>query len=146
VNTLAKIIVLTLVVSVAAFLLAPVLWPPAPGTPTPQGAQLVFFILLAILSALTFGAGVAFLAFGWPVVRYATDIARVPAWPLFVALGWLLVSWWPHNNLHLSVGGDLSGVLAIEYAFHVSMYVAGLIVVWFFLAAMQHASTPAVKP
>jgi hypothetical protein len=142
-NTLPKAMLVTLVIGVAALLLGPVLWPPAPGTPSPQGMQLVLFVLLAVLSALTFGAGVAFLAFGWPVVRHATESAGVPTWPVYLSVGWLLVSWWPHNNLHLSVGGDLSGLLAIEYGFHVSMYFAGLIITWYFLATLRQSSSAA---
>lgn len=112
---------------------------PAPGTPAPVGAQLPLFIGLAILSALTFGAGVSFLAFGLPLVRRATAVANVPAWPVYLAIGWSLVSWWPHNNLHQANGDNLSGLLAIEYGFHVSLYVTGLIVAWFFLATLRQA-------
>lgn len=139
-NTVLKISLLTLFMSVAALLLQPILWPPAPGTPTPVGAQLALFIGLAVLSALTFGAGVSFFAFGWPLVRRATVETSTPAWLVYVAVGWSLVSWWPHNNLHLANGGDLSGLLAIEYGFHVSLYVTGLIVAWFFLLTLRRST------
>ena len=138
-NSILKISLLTLVMTVAALLLQPLLWSPAPGTPTPVGAQLPLFIVLTILSALTFGAGVSFLAFGLPLVRRATAVANVPAWPVYLAIGWSLVSWWPHNNLHQANGDNLAGLLAIEYGFHVSLYVTGLIVAWFFLATLRQA-------
>jgi hypothetical protein len=133
-----KVTLTSLVAAVAAFLLSPVLWPPAPGLPTPTGTQLPLFVGLAALSALTFGAGVSFLMFGLPAVRRAASPAGVPAWLVYLAIGWSLVSWWPHNNLHLANGDDLSGLLAIEYAFHVSLYATALVVAWFFLATLRH--------
>jgi len=136
-NTILKIAVLALVVSLAALVLAPIVWPPAPGTPSPTGVQFGLFVGLAILSAVTFGAGVSFLAFGLPVVRRASTAANLPAFPVYLAIGWSLVSWWPHNNLHLANGDNLSGLLAIEYAFHVSLYVTGLIVAWYFLGTLR---------
>jgi hypothetical protein len=139
-NALLKISLLTLAMTVAALLLQPILWPPAPGIPSPVGVQLALFIGLAVLSALTFGAGVSFLIFGWPAVRRATALANIPAWPVYLAIGWSLVSWWPHNNLHLANGDNLSGLLAIEYGFHVSLYITGLIVAWFFLATLRRTS------
>jgi len=139
-NTITKISLLTLIVSLAALVLAPILWPPAPGTPAPTGVQLPLFIGLAILSALTFGAGVSFLVFGLPLVRGASAAANLPAFPVYLAIGWSLVSWWPHNNLHIANGDNLSGLLAIEYAFHVSLYVTGFIVAWYFLATLRRSS------
>ena len=139
-NTVLKVTLLTVVMTVAALVLQPILWPPAPGLPSPAGVQLALFIGLAVLGALTFGAGVSFLAFGWPVVRRAAALTSVPAWLVYGAIGWSLVSWWPHNNLHLANGDNLSGLIAIEYAFHVSLYVTALIVAWFFLATLRRPS------
>ena len=136
-QTVLKAALLTVVVTIAALLLQPLLWPPAPGLPAPAGVQLALFIGLAVLGALTFGAGASFLAFGWPLVRRATAQTGVPAWLVYLAIGWSLVSWWPHNNLHLANGDNLSALIAIEYAFHVSLYVTGLIVAWFFLATLR---------
>jgi len=128
---------LTLSVGVGALLVQTSLWPPAPGTPSPVGVQLVLFAGLSVLSALTFGAGISFLVFGLPFVRRTAAVANVPAWPVYLAIGWSLVSWWPHNNLHLANGADLSGLIAIEYGFHVSLYVTALVVAWFFLASLR---------
>jgi hypothetical protein len=139
-HAVLKITLLTLVTTIAALLLQPILWPPAPGLPSPTGVQLGLFIGLAVLGALTFGAGVSFLAFGWPVVHRAAAQTSVPAWLVYLAIGWSLVSWWPHNNLHLANGDNLSGLIAIEYAFHVSLYVTALIVAWFFIATLLRPS------
>jgi hypothetical protein len=132
-----KVAFTTLGAAVLALFLSRILWPISASVPTPSGAQLPLFIVLAILEALIFGAGVSFLAFGLPIVRRAADGAGVPAWPVYLAIGWSLVSWWPHNNLHLANGGDFNGLLAIEYGFHVSLYVTGLIIAWFFLHTLR---------
>jgi|SRR5215467_6616323 len=97
-SAVLKVSVLTFVMTLAALLLQPILWPPAPGLPSPVGVQLALFIGLSVLCALTFGAGVSFLAFGWPVVRRAADQTSIPEWLVYAAIGWSLVSWWPHNN------------------------------------------------
>ena len=65
--------------------------------------------------------------------------AGVPAWVVYLAIGWSLVSWWLHTDLYLANGDDLSGLLAIEYGFHVSLYVTALVIAWFFLATPRQA-------
>jgi hypothetical protein len=136
-HTSIKVTFTTLGAAVLALFLSRILWPMPAGAPTPSGAQLPFFMVLAILEALIFGVGVSFLAFGLPIVRRAAVRAGVPAWPVYLAIGWSLVSWWPHNNFHLANGDNLTGLLAIEYAFHVSLYVTGLIIAWFFLHTLR---------
>ena len=140
-----KVTLVTVAAAVAALFLSRILWPISPDTPTPTGAQLPLFILLSILEALIFGAGVSFLAFGLPLVRRAAGRVDVPAWPVYLSIGWSLISWWPHNNLHLANGGNLNGLLAIEYAFHVSLYVTGLVIAWFFLSTLRQTARPSAQ-
>ena len=129
----------TLAVGIPAFLLAQVIWPPAPGLPTPSGAQLPLFMLLAIVEALLFGLGVAFLAFGLPLVRQAAGRVGMDPRPVYVAIAWQLVSWWPHDNLHMASGMDLDGLLMIEYAFHMTLILSALVVARIFLATLGAA-------
>jgi hypothetical protein len=129
--------IITLGAALAAFLLGPILWPPSPDLPTPTAAQLPFFILLKVLEVLTFGLGLAFLTLGLPLVRRAAAGLGLSPWPAFLAIGWSLVSWWPHDSLHLANGMDLGGLLLIEYGFHVSLFATAAIVGWYFLAALQ---------
>ncbi len=56
---------------------------------------------------------------------------------MYLAIGWLLVSWWPHDNLHIHVGNDMQGLLYIEYGFHVTLMICGLIVAYGFLAFLR---------
>src|SRR4051812_3888785 len=125
---LTRPVAVALSAAVPAFFLTQILWPPAPGLPEPTAAQLPFFVLLKVLEVLTFGAGVSFLAFGLPRVRRASDQIELSPWPAYLAIGWSLVSWWPHDSLHIANGANLGGLLVIEYAFHASLFATGLIV------------------
>jgi hypothetical protein len=106
----------------------------------PSDTQLPFFIVLGIVEALVLGLGVAFLAFGWPLVsRLATS--RRMAWASFLSIGWLLVSWWPHDGLHRSNGMDIGRLLLIEYGFHMTLMIAGLILAYNFVSVATAMST-----
>lgn len=140
---------ITLAVGIPAFLLGQVIWPPAPGGPTPSGAQLPLFMLLFLVEALLFGLGVAFLGFGWPLVRQAAGRVGMDPRPVYLAIAWQLVSWWPHDNLHVATGMDLNGLLMIEYAFHMTLILSALVVARFFLATLAAAvakAPPAADP
>jgi hypothetical protein len=54
------------------------------------------------------------------------------------AILFMLVSWWPHNNLHRVLGrGDFTGLALIEYTFHATSIAAAAIVGLFFLRAVR---------
>jgi hypothetical protein len=95
-----KVTLVTVVVGIAAMALGPILWPIAEGGAQPTAGQLFFFIILEAIQSLTLGLGVAFLLFGLPTVRAASLNSGVMAWAMYLSLGWLLVSWWPHSHLH----------------------------------------------
>ena len=139
---------ITLGVGIPAFLLGQVIWPPTPGElPTPSGAQLPLIILLFVVEALLFGLGVAFLVFVLPLVRRTAARAGMDPRPVYLAIAWQLVSWWPHDNLHLSTSiNDLNGLLMIEYGFHMTLMLSALVVARFFLATLRAtiAAAPAV--
>jgi hypothetical protein len=56
-----------------------------------------------------------------------------------LAITWFLVSWWPHTSFHQTVNPDnLNALLAIEYGFHVTLVLAGLIIAFFFVTLLRH--------
>lgn len=128
-TTKTKVTVLSTAVAVCAFILGPIIWPnPADGY-MPTSGQLPFFMAISAFEAIAFGIGVSFLVFGWPVFRsLRAQHPHEPVWA-FLAADWLLISWWPHDNWHRGIGHDVQGLLYIEYAFHVTMMIAGLIIV-----------------
>jgi hypothetical protein len=141
-STWIKVLVVTLIAAAAAMVLGPILWPTSdpPLFPEPSSAQLPFFIILQIVTVLTFGLGVSFLLFGLPVVRSVSADSKLRAWLMYLSIGWLLISWWPHGHLHQHSGNDVQGLLYIEYGFHVAPMLAGLVVAYCFLSLMRERS------
>ena len=103
-----RFLAVTVVVWIAAFLLTRVFWPDTPTQPVPSASQMPFFLVLALIEPLFFGIGVAFLIFAFPWARRAGRIGGMNAWLIYLSVGWLLVSWWPHSNLHRVTEGDLN--------------------------------------
>ena len=124
-NTAIKVALITTVVAVPAFFLGPVLFPPADIGLAPTTGQIPVFLSLAVGDAILLGLGVAFLLLGFPVVRRVAPDSRLRSWAMYIAIGYLLVSWWPHLNLHSSAGFDLNALMAIDLAFHLPLEIAG---------------------
>jgi hypothetical protein len=143
-QTRLKVLLITLATAVPAFVLGPIIWPPDPHGAVPSGHQLPLFMALAALDALTFGLGVAFISYGLPLVRRITAGSRAHTWMTFIATAWVLISWWPHDNMHKHNGMDLDGLLIIDYLFHVSMMVAGVVLAYIPVRALQAAPTTAM--
>jgi len=131
-KTKHKVIVLTLVLAVITFMTGRQIWPPDPMSPTPTPAQLPLFMILGVFESVAFGLGVSFLLFGWPRLKklYGNDLLTKLA---FLSIAWYLINWWPHDNLHIHNGMNLDGLLKIEYGFHVTMIIAGVILAKFFI-------------
>jgi hypothetical protein len=139
VKTRTKVLLITLLFGGAAFALGPVIWPPNPHNPVPNAAQLPFLIVLSALEALTFGLGVAFVAFGLPLVRRLARGSPAFTWTMFVGIAWLMLSWWPHDKMHLHNGLELNGLIAIEYTFHASLMVTAVVLAYTFVRSIQAA-------
>jgi hypothetical protein len=129
----------TLVFGIASFLLTRVIWPDVPGAAQPPAGQLPFFIGLSVLESLFFGLGVAFLIFGFSLVRRASRTVGVRVWPVYVSIGWLLGSWWPHDNLHRVTEGNMNSLIGIEYGFHATLMITGAVLAWFFVGVARQS-------
>ena len=139
-----KVLVLTLVVTAAAFVLGPVLWHPIGLEPSPE--QLPFFMIVSFVEALALGLGVSFLVFGLPLVRRVSAGSRLRVWLMYLGLGWALVSWWSHGNLHMSNGDNMQRLLYIEYGFHVTLVISAAIVAYCFLSLLRERSDSTAPP
>ena len=129
--------VVALVFAVPAFLFGPTIWPDPADAPVPTPAQVPHLTILSIVDALTLGVGAAFLVFGWPFVRDAMPHHRRAALLSYLATAWLLVSWWPHANAHRANGTDITGLIKIDYGFHVTLMIAGFIIAYCFAKFLQ---------
>ena len=112
-------------------------WRPAADMPTPAGTELPFAILLKIAEGLTFGLGISFLIFGYPIVQAISPASLAVTRAAHVSIAWLLFNWWPHDSLHIANGMNLGGLLAIEYAFHITLMIAGTVLAYFFLTLLR---------
>ena len=141
-NLWQKVFILTVVITIPAFLAganAPLgaFWGVDPHAPQPTGGQVPLFMLLGLLDALFLGLGVSFLLFGYPVAR---DIAPTsPGLARLAHLGtsWILIQFWPHDNLHTASGLDLAKILVIDYAFHVTIAASALVVIYYLITARR---------
>ena len=114
-----------LVAAIGSFMLSRVIWPDLPGMIPPTSSQLPFFIGVGVFESVAFGVGVAFVIFGWKFLRGR----RTGDYVAFLSAAWLLVSWWPHDNLHrVTVEGNYWGLLKLEWGFHVTLMIAGVII------------------
>src|SRR3712207_4895260 len=136
-KTWIKVALVSALFAVPAMVLGQLIWPPDPTNPTPSSGQLPFFILLSVFEAAAFGLGISFLLFGFrPLLRLARG-SRLRAWAMYLSIGWFLVSWWPHDNLHLHNGFDLQGLLYIEYGFHVTLIIAAAVLAFSLLTMLK---------
>lgn len=145
-KTWLKVLIVTVVVAIPAFLAEPnsplgVFWRPPAGGPAPQGAQVPLFIVLGVLDAVMLGLGVSFLIFGYPLIRAIGSASRSLALATYLSLSWVLLQWWAHDSLHISAGMDFGKILAIDYIFHVTIMIASLIAVSFFITITRKART-----
>ena len=129
-KTRLKWLLVTVLVAVPAFLLAPVLLPPAEGGPAPTAGQMPFFLFLGVTDAVLLGLGVSFLLFGFPVLRKVSPNSKGRAWAMYLSIGYLMVSWWPHLGMHASNGLDLQGLLYIDFIFHLPLEIAGAVLAY----------------
>ena len=137
-----KVLILTVALAVPAFLVSPNgplggFWAPAHNESMPMGIQLPLFVLLNLAEVITFGLGISFLVFGYPLVRAIAPASKTLTWAAYLATAWLLFSWWPHDSLHIHNGMDVSGLLAIEYGFHITLMISGVILASFLLTLFR---------
>ena len=133
-KTWVKALIVTGVIAVPAFVLGRVPFRPADVGVEPTACQMPYFILLAVWDAVFLGLGVAFLLFGWPTIRRVSPDSKLRAWAMYLSIGFLTVSWWPHLNLHASNGIDFQGLLYIDYGFHVPLMIAAVVLIYSFIS------------
>lgn len=129
-------VLVVFVFAAVTFSLSPVLWHPADPA-GPSATLLPFFIVLGVLEAILFGGGILFALKGWPLVRSVKGVPKWLAIAAYVSIFWQLISWWPHDNFHMSINhDDYQSLLYIEYVFHFTLYFTAAFVGMFFLKAL----------
>lgn len=105
------------------------IWPPADG-PEPEGANLALLMAIGFVEAAAFGLGAVLLAFGLKHVQDLTMTRGPYATAIWLSIAWMLMNWVPHTSLHMNHGNiltpaDFTGLVAIEYGFHLTLIIAG---------------------
>lgn len=133
-----KVIILTIICAVPAFLLGHVLWPDPVGAPMLTGIQLASLMSIAALEAIAFGLGVSFVVFGRSLLRgVPSELARHRN-ATFWSVAWTLVSWWPHDNMHRANGMmNVWGLIRIEYIFHLTLIICAFIIASYFIRTIR---------
>ena len=151
-----KFVLITVLLGAIAFLFGPhaplggLVWPEPVGLSSDTtGLQTGLFALLFGITALAFGAGSAFAVLGWPTVRDTFGPRRrVLATAAHVSIVWVLWNWWLHDGLHM-VSDSIGVLLAIEYAFHVTIMAAGAVLAYAVVVLaggrQQHAAPAALS-
>ena len=130
-----KVLLVAVVVAIPAFVMGPIIWPPAEGSPSPSAAQIPFLLFLSLVQAVVLGLGVSFLAFGLPVMRRISPDSKVRAWAMYLSIAYLMVSWWPHINMHVHNGPEnLQGLIYIDYLFHLPSMIAAVVLAYGFFS------------
>lgn len=119
--------------------------PVLPGGRSMPVAVIPFFLGMKIVEGLALGAGICFVLLGWRLLR-RTGESRALTVLAYLSISWYLVNWWLHDNLHAVNGQNLSGLLAIEYAFHFTLMVAaGVLAVFFYRVAAENGLSRGVS-
>jgi hypothetical protein len=133
----------TLVVGLLAFALGRVIWPDNTNSIVIPADLVPYFALPSLLEALGFGGGVAFLVAGRRAVWQARSRLAFAA---YLSTAWLLMAAWPHGNLHRSLGFDLVSIARIEWAIHLTVLLAAVVVALFvarsFAPPARHRALP----
>ena len=133
-----KVLAISVLVAIPAFILGPIIWPPAEGSPSPTATQIPFLLFLNLVQATVLGLGVSFLAFGLSVMRRVSPDSKVRAWAMYLSIAYLMVSWWPHINMHVHNGPDnLQGLIFIDYLFHLPSMIAALVLAYCFFSLLR---------
>ena len=121
-------VVVSLAVAIPAFLSSQIIWPPHTGSPIPTTQEALFLTVLSVFEALSLGIGVSFIIFTWKTFNSTKLLPKGLDLLTYASIGWLMVSWWPHDNLHIHLGETLPELIYLEYAFHVTAMAAAVVV------------------
>ncbi len=133
-----RVLVTTVAVAAICFPLTFVIWPPEVRPTSSTLAQAFGYGLLAG-ECLAFGGGIAFLAFGYPVIK-GLAVSWWLAIASYVGIAFYLLNWWPHVHLRaIAANLDLNGSTLMRQAiflFHDGMMVFGAVLALFFAAVL----------
>lgn len=100
------------------------------ATTEPSAIEALLLATLDAVEALGLGLGVTFVLFGWPRLLRNAGSPRSRTLAVCASVSWLLVSWWPYDNLRRFAGEDARGLVYLEYGFHATLILCGIILAY----------------
>jgi hypothetical protein len=70
-------------------------------------------------------------------MRSISPGSNARAWAMYLSIAYLMVSWWPHINMHTHNGTDLQGLILIDYLFHLPSMVAAVVLAYCFFSLLR---------
>jgi hypothetical protein len=132
-----QFVAVTVTVAVLAFSLTFVIWPIPPGITLPPPGLVPYFAFVIACECLSFGFGVAFLIFGFPLVERFGG-SRFTTWGGYLGIAWFALNWWPHESFHRTTANtNFTRMIWIQFGFHLSLIVAAALVARFFAEAAR---------
>lgn len=140
----AAMLVFVVAIATLAFLATPngplgFFWRPDPSFPIPTPEQQPFFVALNVFQSIGFALGIALVTFGWHRLKPIGEASLRCVRLAFISTAWLIGNWWIHDSLHVANGHTMDGLLIIEYGFHLTLMIGGLLIARF----MYLSSRPA---
>ncbi len=137
-KTWIKMLLVTLLFGIPAIPLGQIIWSSPIDThgTGPNGLQIALLIIISIVEALGFGFGIAFLMLGFTLIQRLAQESKGWTWAVYLCVAWALTSWWPHSNFHRVISG-YDQLIALEYAFHISLIICAAVIALFFLRLLQ---------
>lgn len=115
--------------------------PPATWTNKPTEGQIAILITFEVLECLYFGIGVVFLVFiGAALPKLSARVKRWKAIGMYLSVGWILISWFPHVRLHAYFSANIWAFLAIDISFHWTVATASLFLAKFIFTFLKNMS------
>jgi len=103
--------------------------------------------VLKAVFAVFLGLGVSFLIFGLPVMRRISPDSKTRVGAMYLSIGYLMVSWWPHINMHAhNAPDDLQGLLYIRHLFHVPLILSGAVLAYCFISLVRQRARMPIAP
>jgi hypothetical protein len=130
----------TVATAVLAFSLTLVIWPIPPVITLPPASLLPYFVFVIACECLSFGFGVAFLIFAFPLVRRLGG-SRFTAWGGYLGIAWFSLNWWPHESFHrTTLSTNFAKQIWIQFGFHLTLIIAAVLVARFFVEAARNVA------
>eukprot|EP01117_Protostelium_nocturnum_P006107 TRINITY_DN2200_c0_g1_i1.p1 TRINITY_DN2200_c0_g1~~TRINITY_DN2200_c0_g1_i1.p1 ORF type:complete len:355 (-),score=76.21 TRINITY_DN2200_c0_g1_i1:43-1107(-) len=109
--------------------------------PTPNESQLRFFKALGVAECVICAIGISWMVTIGTILKSIPSKIRLKVIGMYICVGWFLVSWYPHNRLHVYFNANVWAGIALDFTFHWAMLFAAMFLGRFIWRFLRKAST-----